>query len=181
MELVDGQGLPRAEQHTVGAGGQAGVAEPHKPPDLEALPGQHARHWVGRAVGVLQCPAQVQKAAALGYGGQAALHGAFYGGAQGGVRGQPGGVQLWVAARQVKPADVIRQDRVGQRAEKAQLRAVFPQCLQRFGVGKAERGVPCHGKAHPRRGHRARRSGGRGAVKQGVQQQPVDGLLRGIG
>ena len=53
MELVDGQGLPRAEQHTVGAGGQAGVAEPHKPPDLEALPGQHARHRVGRAVGVL--------------------------------------------------------------------------------------------------------------------------------
>ena len=111
----------------------------------------------------------------------AALHGAFYGGAQGGVRGQPGGVQLGVAARQVKPADVIRQRRVGQRAKKAQLRAVFPQCLQRFGVGKAERGVPCHGKAHPRRGHRARHCGGRGAVKQGVQQRPVDGLLRGIG
>ena len=53
VELVDGQGLPRAEQHTVGAGGQAGVAEPHKPPDLEALPGQHACHRVGRAVGVL--------------------------------------------------------------------------------------------------------------------------------
>ena len=25
VELVDGQGLPRVEQHTVGAGGQAGV------------------------------------------------------------------------------------------------------------------------------------------------------------
>ena len=71
VELMRGELLPRCKQHTVRLRGQRGIAEPHKPPGFYPLPRQDARHRVGRAVRVLKRLAEVEKAAALGCGGQA--------------------------------------------------------------------------------------------------------------
>ena len=109
VELMHRQSIAHGKQHTVGVGGQCGVAEAHEPPDPDALPRQHARHRVRAAVGVLQRLAQVEEPAALGHRGQAALHGGFDGGAHGGVGRQLDSVQFRVATRQVEPADVRRQ------------------------------------------------------------------------
>ena len=130
---------------------------------------------------IFQRLAQVQKAAAFRHGGQAALHGGVYGAAHGGVGRQLGGVQLRVAARQVQPADMLRRRGIPQRAEIAKLCACGLQAFQRFGIGKAERFILCHGNAHGggcglnRRGHWGR------AVKQGQQPRPVDIFMRGGG
>lgn len=77
VKLVGRDVLSRRKQHTVSAGSQRCVAKPHEPSNFNPLSGQHTRHRVGRAVGILQRLPQIEKAAALGHGGQAALYCVF--------------------------------------------------------------------------------------------------------
>ena len=92
VELMHGHRLPCAEEHAVRLRGERGIAKAHQPPHAEPLPRQHTRHGVGGSGVIFQRLAQVQKAAALGHGGQAALHGGVYGAAHGGVGRQLSGV-----------------------------------------------------------------------------------------
>ena len=87
-----------------------------------------------------------------------------------------------VAAGQIQPADVSRQSRVAEGAEKDHLCPGVPKGLQRLGVGKAECLVLRHGDADAgRRRLRLHRQGGRLLFAEGQQTGPVDVLLRRVG
>ena len=176
VELVDGERFAAAEQHTVRLCGQGGVAEPHEFADPEALPRQHTRHGIGGAVGIFQRLPQIEEATAFGHGGQTALDGGAEGAAQRFVLTQRLGVQFRIAARQVDPADALRQVGIVQGAEKDKLSARRPQRVQRLGIGEAERFVLRHRDAHRRQGRGQKigqgRNGG-GKARQSEEPLPV--------
>ena len=101
----------------------------------------------------------------------------MHGAAHGGILRQLRGIQLRIAPGQIQRADLPRQSGIPQRAEKAKLCAAFPQCLQRFCVGKAKSLILCNGNAHRRRHSDAGRGGRCRAVKQRIQSVPVDAPL----
>ena len=87
-----------------------------------------------------------------------------------------------VAAGQIQPADVFRQSRVAEGAEKDHLCPGVPEGLQRLGVDKAERLVLRHGDADAgRRLGSFFRQGGRLLFAEGQQAGPVDVLLHRVG
>ena len=147
VEFVDGQRFSGAEKHTVRLGSHFGIAKAHQPSHPDAIARQNICHGPRLTVGILKAPAQIQKAAAFGRCGQARLHGLPDGSQHGFVFAQGLRIQLRVAAGQIQPAYIFRQNRILHRAEKHKLRPGIPQCVQRFGIGKAERLVLCHRNA----------------------------------
>ena len=91
-------------------------------------------------------------------------------------------MQLGIAARQVQAADVLRQGRIVQGAEKDRLGTEGREGLQRLGIAEAEGLVPGHGDAAARRfGGRERFRFRRRAVKERQQARQVCVLLQRAG
>ena len=125
---------------------------------------------------------QIEEAPALGRCGQTGLDFSLYLAQKRGIFTQFSCVKFRVAAGQIQPADVFRQSRVAEGAEKDHLCPGVPEGFQRLGVGKAERLVLRHGDADAgRRRLRLHRQDGRPLFAEGQQAGPVDVLLRRVG
>ena len=75
VEFVDGQLFSRAEQQAVRLCGERRIPEPHQPAHPDALARQNACHGPVLAICPFKALPEVEKAAALGHGGQTGAHG----------------------------------------------------------------------------------------------------------
>ena len=182
MKRVDGKALSRAKEQAVLPRQKLCIAEAAQPAHVLRLARQDGRHGKAFALRREERLRQIQVAAALRHRGHPPLYRPGDRRAHGDVFRKPRGMQLRIAARQVQAADVLRQGRIVQGAEKDRLGTEGREGLQRLGIAEAEGLVPGHGDAAARRfGGRERFRFRRRAVKERQQARQVCVLLQRAG